>query len=91
MNYSHRFEKNVHLTHHVNDRMRKRDIDLPLLEDLIETGEILWKDGTSAWIHKIYPNRDDNRICAAVVVKENIVVKTVMTNWTWRVNDEHFL
>lgn len=82
MSYSHRFEKNVHLTHHVNDRMRKRDIDLSLLEDLIETGEILWKDETSAWIHKIYQNRDDNRICAAVVVKEDIVVKTVMINWT---------
>jgi hypothetical protein len=81
MMFSERFGMPVHLTHHVKDRMKKRDVDLELLENLIETGEITWKDGQHAWIHKSYPERNDNLVCAAVAIRDVVVVKTVMIHW----------
>ena len=79
---SKRFGKDVHLTQHVKDRMKKRDVDLETLKDILETGEISWKNGQHAWIHKFYPERDDNRICIAVVIQDAVVVKTVMIHWS---------
>ncbi len=61
--------------------MIERHIDESLLLDLIETGTLKYKDDKRVWILKTYPARDDNLICAAVVLEDEIIVKTVMINW----------
>lgn len=80
--FSQRFQKNIRLTHHVKARMEKRDISLELLLDLIETGSIRHKSEFDLWIFRQYPERADNLVCAAVVVGQAIIVKTVMVDWT---------
>lgn len=58
--------------------MRERDIaERPLL-DLIDTGEVRYKDESRLWIFKAYQNREDNLLCVAAVLESVLVVKTVM-------------
>ena len=80
--FSRRFQKNIHLTHHVKDRMIKRDVSLDMLYDLIESGDIRYKSETDLWIYKSYLGRTDNIVCTAVVVGQSVIVKTVMVDWT---------
>lgn len=61
--------------------MAKRSISEEMLIDLIETGRMLYKSDADAWIFKQYPERSDNLICAAVVLAQAVIVKTVMVNW----------
>jgi len=61
--------------------MVERGVGESLLQDLVETGLITAKDEHRLWIHKSYPDRDDNLICAAVVLEAEVVVKTVMHRW----------
>jgi hypothetical protein len=61
--------------------MIERYIDNTLLLDLIETGTLKSKDSVHLWIFKYYPERDDNLVCAAILLQEAVVVKTVMINW----------
>lgn len=58
--------------------MRERFIDDAMLLDLIETGETRYKDAIRLWIFKDYTDRDDNLICAAVVLETTLIVKTIM-------------
>jgi hypothetical protein len=53
--YSLRSNKNIHLTKHAQKRMTERDISMDLLHDLIETGELRYKDEQHAWIAKTLP------------------------------------
>lgn len=78
---SKRFERPVKLTFHARERMKERKINQELLGDLIETGTATYKDERRLWLSKAYTNRDDNLICAAVVLEDNLVVKTVMHRW----------
>lgn len=59
-------------------RMVERSIDDVMLLDLIATGEMKYKDKVRFWIFKEYPERNDNLICAAVVMEGELVVKTIM-------------
>jgi len=52
-----------------------------MLLDLIETGECREKDKQRLWLFKAFPDRDDNLICAAVVLEKELVIKTVMIRW----------
>jgi len=61
--------------------MRERVITDAMLLDLIETGECREKDKQRLWLFKEFPERDDNLICAAVVLEKELVVKTVMVRW----------
>jgi len=61
--------------------MAERHIDQAVLRDLVETGVATHKNSRRLWVSKAYPNRDDNLICAAVVLEEQVVVKTVMHRW----------
>jgi len=79
--FSQRFQKNVRLTHHVRARMEKRDISLELLLNLIETGDVRYKSESDLWIYRQYSERADNMVCAAVVVGQTVIVKTVMVDW----------
>ena len=58
--------------------MKERSIDDAMLLDLIETGETRYKDPIRLWIFKDYTDRDDNLICAAVVLETAVIVKTIM-------------
>lgn len=79
--FSIRFQKQVWITCHATDRMKERSIDESLLFDLIETGALKYKDEKRVWIFKTYPERSDNLICAAVILEDKVIVKTVMINW----------
>jgi hypothetical protein len=79
--HSPRFARPVWLTNHAIEAMAKREIVLDTVLDLIETGTVKYQEGDHAWIFKNYPGRTDNLVCAAVVVAQTVIVKTVMINW----------
>ena len=58
--------------------MKERSIDDTMLLDLIETGETKYKDEIRLWIFKDYTGRNDNLICAAVILESTLIVKTIM-------------
>lgn len=58
--------------------MQERGLSELLLLDLIETGTLKLKDREHGWIFKCYPDREDNLICAAILLGEVVIVKTVM-------------
>lgn len=76
--HSRRFNRVIYVTEHAKGRMVDRGIDEALLLDLIETGETRYKDDIRLWIFKAYADRDDNLICAALVLESMLVVKTIM-------------
>ena len=45
--------------------MAAREISETLLADMIETGEVKYRDQTRIWIAKRYEYRDDNLLCLA--------------------------
>ena len=75
---SQRFNRPVRITRHAGERMKARGISEALLLDLIETGTARHKDETRLWIFKHYDGRDDNLICAAAVLEDCLIIKTVM-------------
>jgi hypothetical protein len=78
---SNRFRKAVQLTHHAAKRMTEPAIDAELVAELIETGAIKRKDHEHWWIHRRFTGRADNPLCAAVISREALIVKTLMTHW----------
>lgn len=84
---SKRFSKPVVLTYHAAKQMAERQIDEETLADLIESGDVKYKDEQHLWIYKSYPVRQDNMICAAAIERNNLIIKTVMINW--ELSDEH--
>lgn len=84
---SKRFNKPVILTYHAAEQMAERYIDEETLSDLIESGEVKYKDEQHLWIYKAYLSREDNMICAAAIERNNLIIKTVMINW--ELSDEH--
>lgn len=58
--------------------MIDRAVNAERLLDLIETGEIKYKDEFRIWIFKTYEDRNDNLICTAAALESALVVKTVM-------------
>ena len=78
---SSRFGKSVWLTRHARRSMEKRQIDLNTLQLIVESGEIKYKTASDVWIYSNVAGRTDNLICAAAVVAEAVVIKTVMINW----------
>lgn len=79
--YSFRFARNVWLTNHARAAMEKRGIDEKTVLQVLETGELLDKGDGHCWLYQELPGRSDNKICAAVVLGQAVVVKTVMVNW----------
>ncbi|MEI7866908.1 MAG: DUF4258 domain-containing protein [Candidatus Methylumidiphilus sp.] len=73
-----RFQLPIQITRHAKERMVERGISVVVLFDLIETGTAKHKDETRLWLFKHYPERDDNLICAAAILEDSIVIKTVM-------------
>lgn len=81
--YCQRFERYVHVTRHASERMAERNISEALLVQLLENGETRYKDAERLWIAMNVANRQDNLICAAVVLEDRLVVKTIMHHFCW--------
>ncbi|WP_084591006.1 DUF4258 domain-containing protein [Desulfonatronovibrio magnus] len=80
---SEKFGLEVQTTYHARKRMAERRISEELLKDIIETGQTRYKDETHLWISKHVEGRNDNLICAAVVLESKLVVKTIMHHFQW--------
>lgn len=79
--FSVRFRLPVVLTRHSEQRMAERLIDADLLLQVIDEGTLRYSDATHLWAWLEVPGREDNLICAAVVLEDRVVVKTVMHRW----------
>lgn len=75
---SERFCRAIQLTDHANKRMIERDIDEARLLDIVETGQVKYKDDRHLWLFKGYPDRSDNLLCVAALLSSALIVKTVM-------------
>ena len=71
----------VFVTRHARQRMSKRDVSDATLQQVIEVGDIRYKNSTQLWVFKHIEGREDNLICAAIVLEGVVVIKTVMINW----------
>jgi len=76
--FSQRFQREIRITRHAALRMIDRSIDEATLLELVDSGELRFKDAQRLWIFKDFAERDDNLLCAAVVLNDCLVVKTVM-------------
>ncbi len=79
--YSKRFARAVVLTKHARERMSERGVDEKTLLDVLESGECKYKDDCRLWVFKEILGREDNLVCAAIVLEEYLIVKTVMIRW----------
>ena len=84
--YSSRFKMELHLTNHAKQRMVQRDIHQLVLLDLIELGDIRYKDQSKGWIAKDFHSRTDNLICVAIAIEDKLVIKTVMHHFSWDID-----
>ncbi len=81
--FSDRFKKPIVVTDHARNRMVDRGITDATLLDMIETGDVRNRDETRVWIAKHFADRNDNLLCAVVVLETALVVKTVMHHFSW--------
>ena len=81
--YSVRFGKRISITRHARERMAQRAIGDNVLVELLERGRIRYKDSRRAWVAMAFDGRNDNLLCAAVSVEDELVVKTVMHRFRW--------
>jgi hypothetical protein len=79
--FSSRFNKNIWINDHARKSMLKRNVDDVALIEIIENGEIKYHNDDHIWVFKHIENRTDNLICAAIVNKDALIVKTVMIKW----------
>lgn len=61
--------------------MQDRDIPAELLMQVIDTGHVRYSDEVWLWAWLEVPGRCDNLLCAALVLEQAVVVKTVMHHW----------
>lgn len=64
--------------------MAKRHVTLAEIKTLLEAGRLLDKGGGHAWISHRFGDRADNLVCAAVLIGDAVIVKTVMVGWQLR-------
>ncbi len=76
--FSNRFVLPIVLTKHALERMQERNVTIEQVVDIVDTGETKFADPTHLWAFKSLANRDDNLICAVLVLEDKVVVKTIM-------------
>ena len=76
--FSNRFVLPIVLTKHALERMQERNVTIEQVVDIVDTGETKFADPTHLWAFKSVANRDDNLICAVLVLEDKVVVKTIM-------------
>jgi len=62
--------------------MTERNISDAIMLEIIDSGETRYKDATHLWVFKEFPERQDNLLCAVLVLEDYVVVKTVMHHFT---------
>lgn len=62
--------------------MIERNVSDEMLLDVIDNGQTRYSDATHLWAFKDFPERDDNLVCAVVVIDDALVVKTVMHHFS---------
>ncbi|MCK6411551.1 MAG: DUF4258 domain-containing protein [Azonexus sp.] len=80
--FSLRFTRRIVVTRHARQRMEERNIDDTMLVNIIDQGETRYRDPTHLWAYRYFPERDDNLLCAVLVLEDCVVVKTVMHHFT---------
>ena len=80
--FSTRFNRPVVISSHAKIRMTERDISEVMLLEVIDSGEARYKDTTHLWVFKEFPVRQDNLLCAVLILEDYVVVKTVMHHFT---------
>ena len=58
--------------HNVSDELLMRSID---------TGGIRYSDVSHLWAWLNVPGRDDNLLCAVLILEDALIVKTLMHRW----------
>ena len=81
MRLSARFGLPIVFTEHALRRMKQRQMDEGLVQDIVDTGIVKAADATRLWIYKHVEQRGDNLLCVAAVIDNAVVVKTVMHYW----------
>ena len=71
----------VVITDHAKASMKKRDVSDAVLQQIVEVGDVKYKDDCHLWVYAHIQDRVDNLICAAMVIENVVVIKTVMINW----------
>jgi len=80
--FSIRFQRTVVVTRHARERMVERELTDSMLLDVIDLGETRYRDSTHLWAFKEFPERNDNLLCAVVVLEDGVIVKTVMHHFS---------
>jgi hypothetical protein len=80
--YSARFQRPIVITHHVRLRMVEREISDAMLLEVVDSGETRYRDENHLWAFKDFPERNDNLVCAVVVLENAVIVKTVMHHFS---------
>jgi hypothetical protein len=81
--FSERFARPIVTTDHARGHITTRAISDALLRDIIDTGEVRYKDETRVWIAKRYGDRADNLLCVAAALETALVIRTVMHHFSW--------
>ena len=79
--HSTRFSAPVIITRHAAERMAVRSVSDALLLRMIDEGGIRYRDDVHLWAWLDVPGRDDNLVCAVLVLEDAVIVKTVMHRW----------
>jgi Domain of unknown function (DUF4258) len=80
--FSLRFNRPVVISTHARIRMAERNIGEDMLLEILDSGEARYKDATHLWMFKAFPARNDNLLCAVLILEDQVVVKTVMHHFT---------
>ncbi len=70
------------ITGHARLRMVERKVSDEMLLEVIDLGETRYRDETHLWAFKEFPERNDNLVCAVVVLENAVIVKTVMHHFS---------
>lgn len=79
--FSIRFSREVIVTRHARQRMAERAVSDEVLLRLINEGGIRYRDPSHLWVWMDVPGRDDNLLCAVLVLDNALIVKTVLHRW----------
>ena len=61
--------------------MTERDVSDALLLRVIDEGNTRYRDATHLWAWLDVSGRDDNLLCAVLVLDDALIVKTVLHHW----------
>ena len=79
--FSARFAREVIVTRHARQRMDERGISETVLLRVIDEGQLRYRDATHLWAWLNVTGREDNLLCAVLVLEDALVVKTVLHHW----------